>query len=171
MSSLQGTRKNKEIEKRKEMAIRRPFDDLFDNFRQNMENTFFTPSFGPSRYHRMSSFLDSNEMRTPLCDIIDKGDKYLISFEVPGIQKDKMEIKATNEYVTVSANVEEQTKDSEEENYVLNERAYRAFNRKILFQDDVVPSKIEASLENGILRIELPKQKPTSVEETQIKIK
>jgi HSP20 family protein len=171
MSTLQGNRKNKEIEKRKEIAIRRPFDNLFDNFRQDIEDSFFTPLFGPSGYNRMSNFLDYNGMRTPPCDIIDKGDRYLISFEIPGIERDKMEIKATNEYVTVSANLEEEKKDVNEGSYVLNERKYASFNRKISFQDDVIPSKIEATLENGILNIELPKQKPTNVEETQIKIK
>jgi HSP20 family protein len=171
MSKLQENRKNKEIEKRKEIAIRRPFDNLFDNFRQDIEDSFFTPLFGPSRYNRMSNFLDYNGMRTPPCDIIDKGDRYLISFEVPGIQKDKMEIKATNEYLSVSAKLEEQREDVEEGSYVLNERKYASFNRKISFDEDVISSKIEASLENGILNIELPKQKPTNVEEMQIKIK
>jgi HSP20 family protein len=171
MSTSQRNQKNKEIEKRKEIAIRRPFDYLFDNFRQDIEDSFFTPLFGPSRYNRMSNFLDYNGMRTPACDIVDKGDRYLISFEVPGIQNDKLEIKATNEYLTVSAKLEEQKEDAEEGSYVLNERKYASFNRQISFQENVIPSKIEASLENGILNIELPKQKPTNVEETQIKIK
>jgi HSP20 family protein len=168
MSKLQENRKNKEIEKRKEIAIRRPFDYLFDNFRQDIEDSFFTPLFGPSRYNK---FLDYNGMRTPPCDIIDKGDRYSISFEIPGIEKDKMEIKATNEYLTVSAKLEEEKADVDEGSYLLNERKYASFNRKISFQEDVIPSKIEASIENGILNIELPKQKPTNVEETQIKIK
>ena len=170
MSTSQENRKNKEIEKRKEIAIRRPFDNLFDNFRQDIEDSFFTPLFGPWRYNRMSNFLDYNGMRTPPCDIIDKGDRYLISFEIPGIQKDKMEIKATNEYVTVSTNLEDK-KEINKGSYVLNATKYASFNRKISFDEDVIPSKIEANLENGILNIELPKQKPTNVEETQIKIK
>ena len=41
MATSQGSRKNKEIEKRE--IMRRPFDELFDNFRQDMEDTFFAP--------------------------------------------------------------------------------------------------------------------------------
>jgi HSP20 family protein len=171
MSTSQENRKNKAIEKRKEIAVRRPFDNLFENFRQDIEDSFFTPLFGPSTYNRTSNFLDYTGIRTPPCDIVDKGDRYLISFEIPGIEKDKMEIKATNEYLTVSAKLGEQNANIEEGSYVLNERKYASFNRKISFDADVIPSKIEASLENGILNIELPKQKPTNVEETQIKIK
>ena len=157
MSKLQENRKNKEIEKRKEIAIRRPFDNLFDNFRQDIEDSFFTPLFGPSRYNRMSNFLDYSQMRTPPCDIIDKGDRYLISFEIPGIEKDKMEIKATNEYLTVSAKLEEQMEDINKGAYVLNEKKYASFNRKISFDEDVMPSKIEVECRKWNLKYPIAK--------------
>ena len=59
----------------------------------------------------------------------------------------------------------------EEGSYVLNERSYRSFSRKIPFPENIVPTKVDAIVENGILRIELPKQRPKSIEETKIKIK
>lgn len=114
--------------------------------------------------------MDSLEIRTPLCDIIDKGDKYIISLEVPSIQKDNIELKATEEYITI-AGAEEEKNEKEGRNYVLNERAYRSFFRKISFPENITPTKVDAILENGILKVELPKQKPTSAEETHIKIK
>ena len=43
----------------------------------------------------MQRSMDLIETRIPLCDILDKGDRYIISLEVPGIQKDKIEVKAT----------------------------------------------------------------------------
>ena len=112
----------------------------------------------------------SLETRTPVCEIIDKGDKYIISLEVLGIQKDKIEVKATEEYITI-AGAEEEKNEKEGRNYVLNERAYRSFFRKISFPENITPTKVDAILENGILKVELPKQKPTSAEETHIKIK
>ncbi|HEX7257043.1 MAG TPA: Hsp20 family protein, partial [Nitrososphaeraceae archaeon] len=66
----------------------------------------------------MPRSMDLIEIRIPLCDIIDKGDRYIISLEVPGIQKDKIEVKATEEYITVSG-LEENRTEKEEENYVL----------------------------------------------------
>ena len=56
----------------------------------------------PLRSFGMPRSIDLIETRIPLCDIIDKGDRYIISLEVPGIQKDKIEVKATEEYITVS---------------------------------------------------------------------
>lgn len=169
MATSQGSRKNKEIE-RKETMIRRPFDELFDNFRQDMEDVFFTPFITPLRSVGVPRGIDSIETRIPLCDIIDKGDRYLISLEVPGIQKDKIEVKATNEYITISG-IEERRNEKEDGNYVLKERTYRSFSRRIPFSENIIPTEIGATVENGILKIEIPKQKPTSIEETQIKIK
>jgi HSP20 family protein len=168
MASSQVSRKNKDSERR-ELMVRRPFDDLFDNFRQDMEDAFFAP-FIPQVGSRIPRVMDSIETRTPLCDIIDKDNKYIISLEVPGIQKDKIEVKATDEYITI-AGAEEGKNEKEEGNYVLNERAYRSFFRKIPFPENIIPTKVDATVENGILKIELPKQKPSSTGETHIKIK
>ena len=169
MSSSQISRKNKDNQKR-EMMLRRPFDELFDNFRQDIEDNFFTPFMNPFKTFGTAGSMDLIETRVPLCDIIDKGDKYTISLEVPGMQKDKIEVKATEEYITVSG-VEEKKNEKEAENYVLRERTYKSFSRKIPFPENIVPAKVDATVENGILKIELPKQKPTSTEETQIRIR
>lgn len=168
MASSQISRKNKDGERR-DMMVRRPFDELFDNFRQDMEDAFFAPFINPMG-SRIPRVMDSIERRTPLCDIIDKGNKYMISLELPGIQKDKIEVKATEEYITVSG-LEENRTEKEEENYVLNERAYRSFSRKIPFPENIISAKVDATVENGILKIEVPKQRPKSIEETKIKIK
>ena len=169
MATSQGSRKNKEIERRETM-MRRPFDDLFDNFRQDMEDTFFAPFLNPLRSVGTQHGIESIETRIPLCDILDKGDRYLISLEVPGIQKDNIKVKATNEYITISG-IEEGRNEKEDGNYVLKERTYRSFSRRIPFSENIIPAKVDATVEDGILKIEIPKQKPTSIEETQIKIK
>ncbi|NOJ32323.1 MAG: hypothetical protein DA329_09325 [Candidatus Nitrosocosmicus sp.] len=168
MSSSKITPKNKDEQKRQVM-IRRPFDELFDTFRHDIEDAFFTPFLNPLRTFGIAPGMDL-EMRIPLCDIMDKGDKYTISLEVPGIQKDGIDIKATEEYITVSAQ-EEKQEEQQGENYVLRERTYKSFSRKIPFSESIVPAKIDATVENGILKIEVPKQKPTSIEETTVKIK
>jgi HSP20 family protein len=167
--SSQISRKNKDNQRREGM-VRRPFDELFDNFRHDMEDAFFTPFINPLKAFGTPRSMDLIETRIPLCDILDKGDRYTISLEVPGIQKDKIEVKATEEYITISG-IEEKKTEEEEDNYILKERTYRSFSRKIPFQENILPSKVDATVENGILKIEVSKQKPTSIEETKIKIR
>lgn len=169
MSSSQITPKNKD-DQRRQVMIRRPFDELFDTFRHDIEDAFFAPFMNPLKTFGMAPGMDLIEARVPLCDIIDNGDKYTISLEVPGIQKDKIELKATEEYITISG-IDEKKNEKVEENYVLRERTYKSFSRKIPFSENIIPNKVDATVENGILKIEVPKQKPTSVEETKIKIK
>ncbi|MDR4512831.1 MAG: Hsp20/alpha crystallin family protein [Nitrososphaeraceae archaeon] len=156
MSSSQITPKNKDDQKRQVM-IRRPFDELFDTFRHDIEDAFFAPFMNPLKTYGMTPGMDFIETRVPLCDIVDNGDKYIISLEVPGIQKDKIELKATEEYLSISG-IDEKKNEKEEENYVLRERSYKSFSRKIPFTENIIPAKVDATVENGILKIELPKQ-------------
>src|SRR5215203_771427 len=99
MTTSQISRKNKDVERRREVMARQPFDEIFDNFRHDIEDVFFAPFINPIK-SSISGNINSIETRTPLCDIIDKDNRYIISLEVPGIQKDKIEVKATEEYIT-----------------------------------------------------------------------
>ena len=113
--------------------VRRPFDDIFENFRRDIEEAFVGP-WWPRRWEmRLPSFGTELDARMPLCDMVDKGDKYEVSLEVPGIPKEKIDIKATKYKVEVSGQQEKKTEDKGR-NYVYNERSYQSFNRRIPFQ-------------------------------------
>ena len=170
------TEDKSEITKSKEgkttPLVRRPFDDIFENFRRDIEDAFVGP-WWPRRWEmRLPSFGTELDARMPLCDMVDKGDKYEVSLEVPGIPKEKIDIKATKYKVEVSGQQEKKTEDKGR-NYVYNERSYQSFNRRIPLPDEILPSKIDAKMENGILKIDLPKKTPTKVdeeEETKVKV-
>jgi HSP20 family protein len=97
--------------------------------------------------------------------MVDKGDKYELLLEVPGIDKDKIDVKATKNSLEISV---EQSEKAEEKrkNYVYNERSFRSFHRRIPIPDEVLPSKMN----NGILQIQLPKKIPTKAEEETTKV-
>jgi HSP20 family protein len=69
--------------------------------------------------------------------------------------KDKIEVKATEEHITISGI--EENKMKRKKNYILKERTYRSFSRKIPFPENIVPTKVDAIVENGILKIEVHK--------------
>jgi len=144
-----------------------PFDDIFESFRRNMEDAFFLPGQLLDRRRDLASDFDT---RFPLCDMEDLGDKYEITLETPGIPKDKITVKAGIDYVDISG---EQEKKSEEKkkNYLYNERSYSSLRRRISTPEEIVPSGIDAKVENGVLRIEIPKKTPTKNEETKVEIK
>jgi HSP20 family protein len=100
----------------------------------------------------------------------DLGDKYEINLVTPGIPKDKISVKAGTDYIDISG---EQEKKSEEKrkNYLYNERSYSSLRRRISTPEEIVPSKIDAKMENGVLHIQVPKKTPIKNEETKVEIK
>jgi HSP20 family protein len=151
--------------------LRRSFEDIFDSFRRDIENSFVAPLWPTSWERRLPSFLTEVDTRTPLCDMVDKGERYELSLEVPGIPKEKIDIKATQNHLEVSGQQEKKTEEKGR-NYVYNERSYRTFSRSIPIPEEVIPSKIDAKMENGILHIALPKKTATKVEEeTKVQVK
>lgn len=45
--------------------------------------------------------------------------------------------------------------------FLCSERLYRSFYRNVPLPEEIIPSKVTARIENGILRVELPKKTPT----------
>jgi HSP20 family protein len=143
-------------------------DDIFENFRHDIE-TIFSPwqtSIGDWRFPRFA-FREYEDMdiRLPLCDLVDKGDKYEVSLEIPGIDKEKIKIDAKKNSVKVSG---EQIEKSEEKigNYIHNERSYKSFEREIPFPEEVMPSNAEAEMKNGVLHMTIAKKEPRKLEDT-----
>ena len=64
MATSQISRKNKDVERR-EVMVRRPFDEIFDNFRHDIEDVFFAPFINPIK-SSISGNINSIETRTPL---------------------------------------------------------------------------------------------------------
>jgi HSP20 family protein len=108
------------------------------------------------------------ESRIPPCDCVDQGDRYVITMEVPGIDKDKVSIYVNRNGVEVKgeALAEEEEKGKY---YVHKERKYRSFHRYLNLPEEVVPFKGEAKMVNGILEIVIPKKSPKP-EEKPIKL-
>ena len=82
-----------------------------------------------------------------------------INLEVPGINKEKIDVKATKNSISVSGSQTEKTKEKGKK-YVYSERSYKAFHRQIPFVDEIIPSQISAKVMDGTLEINAPKKNP-----------
>jgi len=94
--------------------------------------------------------------RTPLADIIDEGDKYIIEVELPGLRKEDIEIYTYNNILEIIAKRKVERKE-EKEGVVRMERVYSGFRRAFTLPTDADIDKIKAKYENGLLIIEIPK--------------
>src|SRR5919202_6408696 len=153
----------------------RRMDNIFDTFRRDIEDMMMPWSSSSSLWDWRFPSLPTTEdiqdqitVRMPIFDMVDKEDRYEVKVEVPGIEKEKVKVKATEDSVEISG---EQSKEEESEDkrkrFVYNERSYNSFYRKIPIPEEIVSSKVRAKMSNGVLHIELPKKNPTKLEEEE----
>jgi HSP20 family protein len=160
---------NKERMDEESRLATRKLDRIYENFRRDLERTF-RPWAITGWDWELPSLFESKDFRVALCDLLDRGDKYELQIEVPGIEKEKIDVKATKHSIEISGKQTEKTEEKAKD-YVYNERSYKSFFRRVLIPEEIVPSKINAKMNNGILNVELPKKIPTKVGEESTNVK
>jgi len=153
---------------RKNALFPTAFDNIFESFRRDMEEVLFVPKW--PFLGTGNALVSDLETRFPLCDMEDLGDKYEITLETPGIPKEKITINAGTDYIDISGEQEKKTEEKRK-NYLYNERSYSSLRRHIATPEEIVPSKVDAKMENGVLRVEVPKKTPTKKQETKVQVK
>lgn len=114
------------------------------------------------------SFLSPMNMSKFNSDVRETENEYLISAELPGIDKKDIKLDYKNNYLVISAKRNEEH-DDKKDNYIRKERSYGEFSRSFYF-DNVSEDKINAKFENGVLKITLPKAEKDKEKVTNIKI-
>lgn len=89
-------------------------------------------------------------------DIIDKGDKFVLEADMPGLNKEDIDIKVDDNRLTISAKHKE-SREENKDNYIRKERKYGSFMRNFDVSN-VKTEEIKASYKNGVLILELPKK-------------
>ena len=112
-----------------------------------------------------------NEVRTPMYDMVDDGDKYKLIVELPGIDKDNIHVRAMDDSIEISAE-QSQEEDKQKKDFVYNQRIYSSFYCTIPVPEEILSSQVTAKAHsNGILRVELPKKiKPQDIKSRTITV-
>lgn len=104
-------------------------------------------------------FFSTRESAIMKTDIKEKKDKYIIEMDLPGYEKENINLELKEGYLEVSAKVEkEQNNEDKNEKYVHKERFYGHCSRSFYVGDEVIEEDIHAEFKNGILRITVPKK-------------
>lgn len=164
--SSKGEREQQKRDEEDSMAIApRRFENVFDNFRRDMERMMRPwPMATMLNWPDMPSLFEARDMRMALYDLVDKGDRYELQVEVPGIEKEKIDVKATRYSVEISGKHSDKTEEKGKR-YLYAERLYRSFYRNVPVPEEIIPSKVSARVDSGILKLELPKKVPTRGED------
>jgi HSP20 family protein len=117
--------------------------DEFEKFMKSFFNNDFSP-VGMSVFGRDFKV-----------DLKENDDSYLVEADLPGVNKDDINLSFKNNYLTISAK-RENSREDKKEDFVRRERNYGEFKRSF-YIDNVDDQKIDASFKDGVLKIELAK--------------
>ena len=92
----------------------------------------------------------------PAIEVFEKGDKFVIKAEVPGMTEEDIDVSVVGDTLSIRG---ERKAESEvnDDDYYCCERSYGSFLRSIALPSTVDTKKIEASYDNGVLEVTLPK--------------
>ena len=142
------------------MVSRLPsFMDEFVSLRDVMDRVLNETANFPTR-GLWSSSLGNGSGRMPLpLDVYATKDEVVIIAVVPGIQTDEFEISINQNTVTLSGKMPNvaSSVEGKEATWYLHELPHGVFQRSITLPMDVDGARAEATSENGILRLRLPK--------------
>lgn len=94
-------------------------------------------------------------------DVEDNGKEYLIEAEMPGVDKKDINVELNDGKLTISITRDESS-ETKKKNFIHKERCYNSMSRSIYLEDSK-PDAIKAKLENGVLKIIVPKvEKPNN---------
>ncbi len=140
----------------------REIDSVFEDLDRTLDRFF-----GRTPRVRRSSRIPM--ARSPVTDLRDLGDKYQVEAEMPGLDKDDLEIELRDDNIVIDGEKTEE-KEEEGEDFIRKERGYTSFHRQLPLPDEVKAEEIAASFENGLLMIDLPKKETKKKEGKKIEI-
>jgi HSP20 family protein len=106
----------------------------------------------------------------PAVDITEKDKDYEITAELPGMDESNIDVKFSDGMLTIKGEKKEE-KEEKKKDYYLSERRYGSFQRSFQVPDGVDVDKIEASFNDGVLTVKLPKTAEALKQEKKIAIK
>lgn len=89
-------------------------------------------------------------------DVMETADSYTVKADLPGLDSDKINVSVHEGTLTISAEIAQPEVD-ENVRVLLQERPFGQFSRSINLPQPVVGDKVEASYDDGVLTLVLPK--------------
>jgi HSP20 family protein len=119
-----------------------------DMLRQRLDNLYTDYN----RPYRSTWLMEDGFLRA---NLYQSGDAFEMRLEVPGMDKDALDIKIQGNYLEISGKRENNVPDGYKVHKT--ERLNGKFSRSFTLPDDVDSGRVEATLKDGVLYLTLPK--------------
>jgi HSP20 family protein len=140
----------------------------FRNFEQRMENMFhdmWQNNFHREKFPDLFSYGSLTSM--PKMDVVDRDKEIFVKAELPGFDKDDLDISIANNQLVIKAKTSHEEKE-EKGDYLRQEISKSEIYRSVLLPGDVEEDNIKSSYKDGVLELTIPKQEKS--QRKQIKI-
>ncbi len=105
---------------------------------------------------------------SPPVEMYEKADRFVVRVELPGVKKDEIDVSVTGETLTVSGE-REVPKQAKDEEYHRCEVCYGSFSRSIAMPAAVEVDEIDATYEDGVLQVSLPKTRYAKASKVEVR--
>lgn len=106
----------------------------------------------------------------PAVDFREEEDAYVLDAEVPGLEKDDLQIEVQDNAITLKGERKHEHEEKKE-GYHRVERSYGRFERSFEVPGGFDGGKVEAKLENGVLHVTLPKREEAKPKHITVNVK
>jgi HSP20 family protein len=155
-----------------DLIIREPdlyFDSIHNELNNFLRDTILHPAFSnPLALKKTSIWRPAVEIKQTDTD-------YKVKVQLPGVNKEDIDIELDNDFMTISAKIEEEKEEKEEkehnEKYHTCEFRYGKYQRTISFDQPIKAEESYAKYNNGVLSISIPKVSAKKAEKHKLEIK
>ena len=132
----------------------RSIDDQFGRLVESMFEDMMAPFVGGTGLSQWQG----EGVASPRLNVTESDNAFEIQAEMPGVNKEDVKVAIENQRVTIEGECKREDEQREGENVVYSERAVHKFMRSFTLPGDVDENAAQARLENGVLKLTLPKK-------------
>ena len=127
----------------------------------------FPSVFDDSNWPTLSNWNDIIDFDTGGIDIYETDDSVIVEAQVPGIKEEDVEVTIEGNVLTINASKEETEEEKDKKKTVYKSTRQYCFNYSTNLPRMVKGDKAEAEVENGVVKVTVPKieeEKPKKIE-------
>lgn len=139
-----------------------PFSEI-DSLQRSINRLFDDAVSGRDRKGKPAEALWA-----PTVNTLEDKDAFLLSCDLPGVEQKDVKLSLDNDTLTISG-TRKLEHEEKKENYQRIESTFGSFSRSFTLPAVVDTAKVEANMENGVLKIRLPKREESKPKQIEIK--
>ena len=137
------------------LSVWDPFADL-NRIQREFEKSYFGPRTRPADF-------------APAVDVQEDAENLVLRAELPGVKKEDVDVSVDSNVLTLKG-VRKLEKEEEGRRYHRIERSYGTFVRQFQIPSNIDATKIDASLNDGVLTLKLAKKQELKPRKIDVKV-